>query len=201
VDKLLGFTPDVEPTNPGVMTEVVNMVPDEKGMKGAPRPVTPSDVPVLASTCIGAAVTTKLDDTRRIFAGTTTNLYELVTGSWVDVSSATYTGGADTRWSFAQFGDSTLAANLNDTIQRSAGSGAFASISGAPKARILFSVQGFVMALHTDDTGFGNNPDRWWCCAAFDDTDWTPSIKGTGDLLGAVRWPSGGVGLAGDTWW
>ena len=26
MDKLLGFSPDVEPTNPGVMTEVVNMV-------------------------------------------------------------------------------------------------------------------------------------------------------------------------------
>jgi len=36
VDKLLGFTPDADPTTPGVMTEVVNMVPDEKGMKARP---------------------------------------------------------------------------------------------------------------------------------------------------------------------
>lgn len=176
MDKLLGFSPDVEPTNPGVMTEVVNMVPDEKGMKGAPTPVTPANVPVLAAECIGAAVTTKLDDTRRIFAGTTTKLYELVLGAWVDRSATTYAGGAETRWCYTQFGDSTLAANLADTIQRSPGSGAFAAISGAPKARIIFSVQGFVMALHTNDSGFGDNPDRWWCSAVFNDTDWTPSI-------------------------
>ena len=196
MDKLLGFSPDVEPTNPGVMTEVVNMVPDEKGMKGAPTPVTPANVPVLAAKCIGTALTTKLDDSRRFFAGTTTKLYELVAGSWVDRSSTTYSGGADTRWSFTQFGDSTLAANLADTIQRSPGSGSFASISGAPKAKIVFAVQGFVMALHTNDAGFGDNPDRWWCSAVFNDTDWTPSITtqaSTGRLVSAQgRFTAGG---------
>lgn len=196
MDKLLGFTPDAEPTSPGVMTAVVNMVPDEKGMKGAPSAVTLDSVPALADECIGAAVTTKLDDTRRIFAGTTTNLYELQLGAWVDRSASVYGGGVETRWSFTQFGDSTLAANLSDAIQRSPGSGAFASIAGAPKARIVFSVQGFVMALHTDDAGFGNNPDRWWCSAAFDDTDWTPSIAtqaATGRLVSAQgRFTAGG---------
>lgn len=186
MDKLLGFSPDAEPTSPGVMTDVVNMVPDEKGMKGAPTPVTPSGVPVLAAKCIGSALTTKLADFRRFFAGTSTKLYELVAGAWVDQSSTAYSGGVDTRWSFAQFGDSTLAANLADTIQRSAGSGAFAAISGAPKAKIIFAVQGFVMALHTSDAGFGDNPDRWWCSAVFDDTDWTPSVttqSATGRLV------------------
>ena len=196
MDKLLGFSPDVDPTTPGVMLDVVNLVPDESGMKGAPSPVNATGAPVLAAPCIGAAVITKLDDTRRIFAGTTGKLYELSAGAWVDVSGAAYAGGADTRWSFAQFGNSTLAANHADPIQRSAGSGAFSSISGAPKAKVIFTVQGFVMALHTDDAGFGNNPDRWWCSAAFNDADWTPSTTTqatTGRLVSATgRLTAGG---------
>lgn len=176
MDKLLGFAPDADPTTPGVMLDVVNMVPDESGMKGAPSPINATGVPALSGPCLGVAVVTKLDESRRIFAGTAGELFELSGGAWVDRSAFAYGGGVDTRWSFVQFGDSTLAANLTDPIQRSAGSGAFASISGAPKAKIIFSVGGFVMALNTDDPGFGPNPDRWWCSAVFDDTDWAPSI-------------------------
>jgi len=175
VDKLLGFAPDAEPTSPGVMLDVVNMIPDESGMKGAPTPVNAAGVPALGSECRGIAVVTKLDETRRIFAGSASKLYELTGGAWVDRSAFAYGGGVDDRWSFAQFGDSTIAANLADPIQRSAGSGSFASIASAPKAKIVFSVGGFLMALNTDDSGFGHSPDRWWCSAVFDDTNWTPS--------------------------
>ena len=84
MDKLLGFVPDAEPTTPGILTSVTNMIPWEQGMRGAPRGATPSGVPALAAECRGAAVVTKLDDTRRIFAGTATKLYELSAGAWVD---------------------------------------------------------------------------------------------------------------------
>ena len=186
MDKLLGFAPDADPTATGVLTACTNLIPGEKGMESAPTPVSAS-VPALAGACIGAAVVSKLDDSRRVFAGTGTHLYELVTGSWTDRSGALYTGGPETRWQFAQFGDSTLASNLTDTIQRST-TGVFASISGAPKAKVIYTVGGFVMALHTDDTGFGLQQDRWWCSAAFDDTDWTPSVTTqatTGRLVSA----------------
>ena len=99
MDKLLGFLPDVEDTTPGVMTGCTNMIPSENGMKAAPSAVAPTGVPALADTCIGSATVTKLDDTRRIFAGTTSKLYELSGGSWVDVSTGSYTGGVDSRWS------------------------------------------------------------------------------------------------------
>ena len=126
-----------------------------------------------ADECIGAGVITKLDGTRRVLAGTTTHLYELVSSTWTDRSAATYTGGSDTRWSFAQFGDATIAANRADTIQRST-AGAFAAISGAPKAEIVFSVGTFVMALNVNDGA--DKPNGWHCCASFDDTDWTESV-------------------------
>jgi hypothetical protein len=150
------------------------MVPYLNGMEGAPEPVTPASTPALAAACIGAAVVSKLDDTRRIIAGTTTKLYELVSGAWTDVSrAAVYTGGVDTRWAITQFGDATLCANRVDVIQRSTGA-AFADISGAPKAEIIFTVGAFVMALNLNDGS--EKPDGWQCCAAFDDTSWTPSL-------------------------
>jgi hypothetical protein len=117
-------------------------------------------------------VVTKLDDTRRVFAGTQTNLYELSGGAWTDVG-LTYTGTSDTRWSIAQFGNSTLASNLSEAIQRSSGAG-FTAIAGAIKAKIIFSVGTQIMALNTNDGT--SKPDGWHCCATYDETSWTPNI-------------------------
>lgn len=173
---LTGFMPDAEATTPGVITDCTNFIPYVFGMEGAPTNITPASTPALASACLGAAVLTKLDGNRRIIASTQTKLYELVAGAWTDVSrtvGGAYTAGSDTRWSFAQFGNATLAADKADVIQRST-SGAFANITGAPKAEVIFSVGAFVMALNTNDGA--EKPNGWHCSAAFDDTDWTPSI-------------------------
>jgi hypothetical protein len=171
---LTGFAPDADVTTPGLITSCTNLIPYLNGMEGAPEPATPASTPVLAAACIGAAVVSKLDDTRRIIAGTTTKLYELLAGTWADIGrAAAYTGGVDTRWSITQFGDATLCANRSDVIQRSTGA-AFADVATAPKAEILFTVGAFVMALNLNDGS--EKPDGWQCCAAFDDTSWTPSL-------------------------
>lgn len=176
MDKFLGFLPDADPTTPGAILSCTNLIPYDQGMKGAPTGTTPGSTPALAGECIGAAVVAKLDAVRRILAGTTTAIYELSGGVWVDRTRVgAYTGGTDTRWSFAQFGDTTLLANLTDTIQSSNG-GAFADVATAPKAKIIFSVGSFVMALNTVDATYGTSPDRWWCCSTFDATNWTPSV-------------------------
>lgn len=186
MDKLLGFLPDADPTTPGVITDCINFVPYRNGMMGAPTGQTPTDVPALAAQCRGAAVVTKLDATRRIFAGTQTKLYELSAGSWSDVSKAgSYVGGTDSRWSITQFGDTTVAANGVEAIQ-STSSGSFASIATAPIAEIVFSVGAFVMALNTIDGTYGTQQDRWWCCGSYDVSTWTPStttLATTGRLV------------------
>lgn len=188
MDKLLGFSPDLDPTTPGVITACVNFIPYEAGMAGAPSASTPTSTLALAAACVGGVVITKLDDTRRIIAGTATKLYELSGGVWTDVSRVgNYTGGADTRWSYTQFGNATIASNLTDQMQRST-AGAFANIGTAPKAKIVFSVGSFVMALNTSDATYGVSQNRWWCCATFDETNWTPSVTAlcaTGQLVSA----------------
>lgn len=84
-----------------------------------------------------------------------------------------YTSGTDTRWMFAQFGDATLATNRSNNLQRSIGSG-FTDVATAPKAEIVFTVGAFVMALNVNDGA--EKPDGWACCAAYDDTSWTPNL-------------------------
>lgn len=188
MQKLLGFLPDSDPTTPGALIECINFIPYNNGMMGAPTGQTPTDAPVLAAECRGATVVTKLDASRRIIAGTQTKLYELAGGTWSDVSKAgSYVGGTDSRWSFTQFGDTTIAANGVEAIQQSS-SGAFATIATAPIADIVFAVGSFVMALGTEDATYGNQPDRWWCSATYDATSWTPSLTTlatTGRLVSA----------------
>ena len=166
---LLGFMPDADPATPGVITDCTNFIPFLNGMEGAPTAITPSATPVLNAACLGAAVTTNLAGSRRVIAGTASALLELTSGAWADVSrTGGYTGGSDTRWMFAAFGNAALACN-GGTIQRSE-TGAFADITGAPTAEIIFSVGAFVMALNTTEA-----TDQWHCCAAYDETDWATS--------------------------
>jgi hypothetical protein len=171
---IIGFSPDAEQTTPGLLADCTNLIPTLTGMKGGPSAVTPASTPALADPCTGAAVVSLLNNTRRIIAGTRFAIYELLAGSWSDVSrGSAYTGGSESRWSIAQFGDATIMANRADAMQRSS-SGAFADIATAPKAEVVFSVSSFVMALNVNDGA--DKPDGWHCCAAFDDTDWTPSV-------------------------
>lgn len=175
--ELLGYFPDAEPQTPGAMVECTNIVPYEAGMKTAPTPVR-IGLPALNGPCLGAAVLRDLTGNARFLAGTSTAIYESNGTAWVDVSQGTapYSVAASDGWDFAQFGNTALAATPTKRIQRST-SGAFAEITAAPKCHIIESVNGFVMALNTDETVYGTSPDRWWCSALYDDTDWTPAVS------------------------
>lgn len=174
---LIGFAPDRSPTEPGVMTNCVNFIPTEGGFAASPSAIAVPGLAALAAPCRGGLVATKIDGTRRPFAGTQTRLYEIVSGAWTDVSRGlAYTGSTENRWVFAQFGNTTIATNDTQVIQASTGTGAFADVATAPVAKIVFSVGDFVMALNTNEAGFGDQGDRWWCSGIFDHTTWAPSI-------------------------
>jgi len=189
MNNLLGFAPDLPSTTPGIMTDCDQYIPAEYGMRSANVPSAYSDA--LAAECLGSITLTKLDASRRVFAGTSTKLYELSGTTWSDVSrGGNYSLGAITRWCFAQFGDTSLAANIDNVIQSSS-SGAFANIATAPQAAVIESVLssggGFVFAFNTIDGTYGTRPDAWWCSAVNDQSSWTPSITtqcATGRLLG-----------------
>lgn len=181
---LLGFSPDVEPTTPGAILDAQGVIPYEAGMRAAPSPAS-TGVAALADACMGSAVVRSLTGSSRFFAGTASKLYEASGTSWSDVGGS-YTLGTDDRWSFAGYGNDVLASNKATTIQRSTG-GAFSAIAGAPKAKLLVASKGFVVAFDTNEGVYGDSPDRWWCSALFNVTDWTPSIStqcATGRLIG-----------------
>lgn len=192
--ELLGFTPDAEPTTPGCMLEAFNLVPYEAGIKAAPTAASVG-VPALATDCRGAAVIRKLSGGSRFFAGTSSTLYEASGVTWASVGTG-YTLSTDDRWTFVGFGDSVLASNQSTGIVRSTGAG-FSAVSGAPKAKCLVASKGFIMALATNDGTYGDSPDRWWCSALNDETNWTPAVStqcttgrligGSGPITAAVR--------------
>jgi hypothetical protein len=192
---ILGFMPDADPTTPGVLLDCSNIIPFESGFLAAPSPV-PVQAAALAAECRGAVVATKLDGTRRLFAGTQTKLYELTSTAWTDRSKAgNYTGSTESRWSFCQFGDTSMASNLVDPMQQSA-AGAFADVPTAPKAKIIVSASNnFVIAFNTNDGTFGVSPDRWWCCAQSNQTDWVPSVA-TGATTGRLVAREGAIQAA-----
>lgn len=171
-----GFAPDLSPTEPGVLTSCVARVPTLRGMKAAPSPLTGA-LPALSAAALHAEEVTKLDGTRRFFAGTTTALYESAVSSWTNRTRAAgaYSAAADIRWRFAQYGDITLATQKGDKIQQISSAAAFEDITAAPKAAVVEVVDDFVAAFNTSDAGFGDSPDRWWICAQGNYADWTPA--------------------------
>ncbi|MET3390641.1 hypothetical protein ABIC33_001264 [Variovorax sp. 1140] len=187
---IIGFAPDADPTTVGVLTACASFIPFESGFKAAASPVAVA-VAALAAPCRGSVVATRLGGTRRIFAGTQQRLYELAGSGWLDRSKAgAYTGSTESRWSFCQFGDTSMASNLVDPMQQST-AGAFADVPTAPKAKIIVSASNnFVLAFNTNDATYGVSPDRWWNCAQSDQTNWTPVQGGptTGRLV-AVEGP------------
>lgn len=175
--------PDADPTVQGVITDLTNMVPTIRGSYvGAPAG---ADVGLsaLAAAAVGSAVTAKLDGTLRLFAGTTTALYEKSGTSWNDVSrvapAPAYGASASNPWRFAQFGNSSLAVNKVDQLQSISSGSDFANLN-APSASVMCVNKGFVILADTNNGGsgttYGDSPDRWYCSAYMDETDWALSV-------------------------
>jgi hypothetical protein len=169
------YSPDTDPTIPGTLTDVMSLVPSLKGYKGAPSGVS-GTLPALADTAQGSATFLKLNNTSRFIVGTETKLYEAASTSWTDVSrAAPYGLASDARWSFAQFGDTSLAVNKADLLQFS-NTGAFDDVPMSPQAAIVETVNNFVFLGNTSEAIYGDAPDRiiWGALGSY--TDFVASI-------------------------
>lgn len=193
---IIGFAPDMPPSTPGVITDCSNIIPTNNGFASSPSLA--AQMPALDSACLGAAVTTDTGGTRRLYAGTQTRLYQQVAGAWSLIGRAgAYTGGVEDVWTFAQFGNATVAANNADVLQASVSGGSFADIAGSPAAKVVMASADFVLAFNTNEATFGDQGDRWWCSAFRDHTSWAPSVTTQatsgrligdgGDILAACR--------------
>lgn len=184
---LTGWEPDLDETGPGRVLDVTNVIPTIKGLKGAPSQIDAvAGLSALTVQCRGTAILQNTSGTRRHFAGTQTRLYELQSTAWTSIGG-TYTGSSENRWLFDQFGNVSLATNNTEKIQWST-TGSFTDITAAPTARVVFTMDNFVMALDTNDPINGDRPDGWACSAYQDYTSWTASVTTqatNGRLIGA----------------
>lgn len=171
---LTGFAPDLDPESEGVVVDCDNIVPTMQGLF-AGHSLSASGQAALAATPTSAYTTTLLDGTRRLFAATATKIYEASGTSWTDRSRAGNYSGSEPQ-SFTVFGNVVLAANRSEVIGQAAAGAGFVDIATAPKAAILCTASGFVMALNTLDGVYGDRPDGWWCSGLRDQTIWTPAV-------------------------
>jgi len=186
---LLGYAPDLNPLEAGVLTNCSAFIPSTKGMEAAPSAQSVT-LAALAAACKGTAVLRKLDNSTRFIAGTATALYEAGTSTWADRTRAAggaYTLGSSTRWRFAMFGDTVFAAAKSDILQSSSSTTFANAAANAPKAGGVETANGFVFLFDVNDQGgiydSADRPHGWW--AARDPTVWTPSIANeafTGEL-------------------
>lgn len=194
----MGFMPDVEQTTAGVLIEVEDVIPTINGFRAIPS-FKDAGVSALTSDANSLAAVEKLDGSSRLFAGTATTLEEASLTAWTDRTRAVggaYACDADDRWSFAQFGNYTLAANIADTMQVST-TAAFSDIAGSPQAAYIAVSEGFVMAAN-----LSTSSDGWHCSAYLDYSDWTEAIStqctsgrliGGGGIVGLKAFGSGFV--------
>lgn len=174
-----GYAPDLANHVPGIFRDCENVIPTVKGFAGAPTPALSSLLTAaVAATAQGAADLAQLDQTTRFFVGTTAKLYEAAATAWTDrtrASGGDYSVSAAVRWRFDVQNSVCFAVAKSDTLQFSA-SGAFADVSGAPKASIVTNVGNFLFLFDTNEAVYGDSLNRWWCSALGDYTDWTPSV-------------------------
>lgn len=150
-----GFTPSVDPTTPGAVLACSNMVPTIRGMRAAPSP-TPFGNPAFPAPVTGAATAELLTGSYRTFAGTATDLYEIVANANNNVSAVAggYTGGAN-RWRFVQFGNATVATNGANPLQQSISAGPFSAIGSGSSVAIGAGGTGYTTAPTVSFAGGG----------------------------------------------
>lgn len=172
---LTDYAPLADPTSPGVIVEASNLIPTDRGWRSA-YGLADAGMESLTATCMGAALVQRADGTFLMFAGTTSRLWLRSANAWTQVCTDSYVATSDQRWRFCALGDYVLAANASDTVAVSNAGATFSPITSAPKATLIESVNGFVMAANVQHATYSGT-DRWWCSAYANHADWTPALE------------------------
>ena len=198
--ELLGFAPDLDPTLPGVVTDCDGIVPTQSGLAAANSLVDAGFPPIPDGPANNAIVATLLDGTKRVLVATDTKIYEALSSAWTDRSrTGDYSGAFRTR--FTVIGNNVLSTNRSEVIGQAAPGSGFSDIADSPKAEIVVTAAGFVMALDVSHADYGDAPDGWHCSALRDQTDWTASAatqSAYGRLLDAPGDIRAGAALGSD---
>lgn len=180
---VIAWAPDADPTVPGVMPEISNLLPTIRGYAPDASPVVDGTFTATmpARPLNGAAV--QFSDGRvEMLAATSNRVYRISTGGLVDLtqSAGAYTATTDVdAWAFAIFRDRLLAGNRNVPLQGSASSAlpanTLSAIAGAPSPGTFCVQRNFVVCANFAG-GSWPYADGWWCSGQENETQWTPDI-------------------------
>lgn len=179
------WAPDGDPTTPGVLTDVGNLVPTRRGFASDPGPGSFNGLS-LPGKCYGGRLLPINSITPAVMLATSSTLYYYGgSGSLVDRNRASpaYVAPADmtVAWRFEQFGEYTLAIQRDNPLQASADitTTDFSDVADAPSAYTICVTSNFVMVANTVDVPADNVYryfDAWHCSALGDHTDWSPDL-------------------------
>ena len=196
------FEPDKSIFNTNASQTTINCLPIADGW--GPMAGFDEQTDALASTCLGSVAVRQADGTIRIFAGTSSNLYELDNSSspysWTEVSKTTngYSVPSGDKWQFAVFGDYLIAVQLGNYPQfiDIASGTAFDDLTTAFKARYIWTAGDFVVVGYLE-----NEPDKVRWSGLNDSTYWTSGERGAdeqiiptgGEIMGGIGDERGSV--------
>lgn len=163
---------------PGVWFKAFQMIPTRSGSYYPNNLFTEhGNAAALTSpgTTLRAWCALRTNDSVLAFMGTTTKLwlYDGVT-TFTDLSKVGGYTSTATDWSFAQYGEITIAANRVDALQSRDGAagGAFGDCAGSPpKARIVVAQADQILLFDLNDGA--EKADAFAACAPGDYTDWS----------------------------
>lgn len=179
---LIAWEPDGDPTRPGTIVDVENMVPTRRGY--AP------ESGFAASSTYALSITTEPHSAQTVgitpYVAYGSTISGFVSGAWTDLSrsgTAYSAPSISNPWRFAQFTDATnttvtLAAQFQNGLQaREYGTAdLFADVPSAPWADTIAVQRGFVLLGAYTYGGAGYADNGWICSALEDHTDWTNDI-------------------------
>ena len=168
----------------------------------------------LNARCQGAISAGDFTGMVRVYAGTNTKLYRIIKTAVTDVSKAGgYATLPDVPWSFAVHGQRIIATNGIDPVQMylEGTSSSFSNLitSGVTslKAKYATIIKRWLFLANTNDSIYGNQPQRVWWSAINDPTNFpTPGTQLAANNLsdfqdqpgghGAIRGIAGNLGTA-----
>lgn len=174
------FQPDADPQDPGVLTDMSNLIGTTRGLRVLPgfRTITPP-IPN-GEVSIGAYNAILFTGDRETYVGTAQHLYLLQQDVWVEWDSGqTYQDGGG-RWRFTVYGNDVLAVNGVNEPQISIDGAQFINISAAPGFTGLPPTNSAPIASIVETTDFGvmlvGTASATWYASALSDVLWAPSI-------------------------
>lgn len=186
----LVYQPDNSALSPDVLVSATQLLPNTDGSYRAPYPKVASGIDSKGYTAVDYTAYLGISSSggRRLFLSSGINIstpnrlseiYAVDAGgtAWTTVGSFTIASAstvADTDpWHFCQYENQTIAACKTFPI-KTATTGVFATLSNAPHARVVDTLNDALWAWNVND-GSTNYPDELWISDVGDATDWTPA--------------------------